>query len=126
MEEETTFHNLESDENSEDGTCFADDDFEYEFQYGVFIKLDGKLQLVKQYKVIVSEVDEFLAEIHTNVVALTKNELIEECDYHVAFKSEKAIGAGTQLADAQNFQKFCSDYSKFSARNINMGIFITI
>lgn len=130
-EEESTFNvkNSESDdENSEEDKFSADDgeDFEYEFQYGVFIKLNGKLQPAKWYKATVSGIDEFLAEIHTNVVSLTQNESIEARDYHVAFKSEKAIGAGTQLADAQDFQKFCLDYNKLSARNINMGIFITI
>ena len=130
MEKEFTFQNSletsESDENSEKDICSANDDdgdIEYEFQYGVFIKLDGKLQPAKWYKVTVSEVNEFLAEIHANVVGL---ESIEACDYHVIFKSEKSNGAGIQLADAQDFQKFCSEYCKFSAKNINMGIFITI
>ncbi|POG71257.1 hypothetical protein GLOIN_2v1775009 [Rhizophagus irregularis DAOM 181602=DAOM 197198] len=123
---QNSLETLESDKNSEDNAYSADDDFEYEFQYGIFIKLDGKLQPAKWYKVVVSGIDEFLAEIHTNVVTLTQNESIEACDYHVAFKSEKALGAGTQLVDAQDFQKFCLDYSKFKKRNTNMGIFITI
>ena len=116
----------ESDENSDEDTYSANDDDEYEFQYGVFIKLNGKLQPAKWYKVTVSEVDEFLAEIHANVIALTQDESIESYDYHVTFKSEKSNGARIQLADAQDFQKFCSEYCKFSAKNINMGIFITI
>ncbi|GET59308.1 uncharacterized protein OCT59_009118 [Rhizophagus irregularis] len=123
---QNSLETLESDKNSEDNAYSADDDFEYEFQYGIFIKLDGKLQPAKWYKVVVSGIDEFLAEIHTNVVTLTQKESIEACDYHVAFKSEKALGAGTQLVDAQDFQKFCLDYSKFKKRNTNMGIFITI
>jgi hypothetical protein len=130
MDEESAFQNSletsDSDESNEDNTCSLEDDFEYEFQYGIFIKLDGKLQPAKWYKVVVSGMDEFLAEIHANVVTLTQKDSIEACDYHVAFKSEKALGAGTQLVDAQDFQKFCSDYSKFRARNINMGIFITM
>ncbi|PKK55927.1 hypothetical protein RhiirC2_801144 [Rhizophagus irregularis] len=121
---QNSLETLESDKNSEDNAYSADDDFEYEFQYGIFIKLDGKLQPAKWYKVVVSGIDEFLAEIHTNVVTLTQKELIEACDYHVAFKSEKALGAGTQLVDAQDFQKFCLDYFKFKKRNTNMGIFI--
>ena len=133
-EKEFTFQNslettLESefDENSdEENASSMDDDFECEFQYGVFIKLNGKFQPSKWYKVTVSDIDEFLAEIHANVISLTNNESIQASDYHVAFKSEKAIGAGTRLADAQDFQKFRSDYCKFSAKNINMGIFITI
>jgi hypothetical protein len=130
LDETSTLQNSleasESDENSEDNAYSADDNFEYEFQYGICIKLDGKLQPAKWYKVVVSGIDEFLAEIHTNVVTLTQKESIEACDYHVAFKSEKALGAGTQLVDAQDFQKFCLDYSKFRTRNVNMGIFITI
>ncbi|PKK69192.1 hypothetical protein RhiirC2_781317 [Rhizophagus irregularis] len=121
---QNSLETLESDKNSEDNAYSADDDFEYEFQYGIFIKLDGKLQPAKWYKVVVSGIDEFLAEIHTNVVTLTQKESIEACDYHVAFKSEKALGAGTQLVDAQDFQKFCLDYFKFKKRNTNMGIFI--
>jgi hypothetical protein len=111
---------------SEEDTNSTDSDFEYEFQYGVFIKLNGKLQPAKWYKVTVSEIDEFLAEIHVNVVALTQDESIEACDYNVTFKSEKSSGAGTQLADAQDFKRFCSEYCKLSQKNVNMGIFITI
>jgi hypothetical protein len=129
-ETESIFQNssetFESDENNEEKSYFTDDDFEYEFQYGIFIKLDGKFQPTKWYKIIVSEIDELLAKIHANVIALIKDDSIEACDYSVTFKSEKALGAGTQLVDTQDFQKFCLDYHRFSARNINMEIFITI
>ncbi|CAG8852399.1 12209_t:CDS:2, partial [Gigaspora margarita] len=42
------------------------------------------------------------------------------------FKAKKALGAGTQLVDAQDFQKFCSDYQKISVAKKNMEIYITI
>ncbi|CAB4436953.1 unnamed protein product [Rhizophagus irregularis] len=77
-EKETTLQNslektLESDENSEDTSM--GDNLEYEFHYGIFIKLNGKLQPAKYYKVVVSGIDEFLVEIHANVIALAQNEL---------------------------------------------------
>ncbi|CAG8801476.1 4800_t:CDS:2, partial [Dentiscutata erythropus] len=71
----------ESNDDSEEdiyytkGVDNSEKDFEYEFHY----------------------VDEFRAEIHNNVITLTKNELIEACDYNVTFKGEKAAEAGTQL-----------------------------
>ncbi|CAG8608474.1 10973_t:CDS:2 [Racocetra fulgida] len=126
-EDETNLsETFESDESNEIDTYSTDENVEYKFHYGVFIKLDGKFQPAKWYTIIVSEVDELLAEIHTNVVTLTKDESIEACDYHIAFKGEKAKGAGTQLADAQDFQKFCLDYQKLSTKNTNMDIFIII
>ncbi|CAG8808862.1 316_t:CDS:1, partial [Dentiscutata erythropus] len=70
-------------------------DFEYKFHYGIFIKLDEKFLPTKWYKITISEVDKFLAEIHNNVITLTKNKSIEACDYNVTFKSEKAAEAGT-------------------------------
>ncbi|CAG8489783.1 5039_t:CDS:2 [Racocetra fulgida] len=107
MVENKTIQNLseisESDKNNEIEPYSTDDDNNYKIHYGVFIKLDGKFQPAKWYTIIVSEVDEFLAEIHTNVVILTKNKSIEASDYNIAFKAEKALSAGTQLVDTQNF-----------------------
>ncbi|CAG8731612.1 27569_t:CDS:2, partial [Dentiscutata erythropus] len=121
----------DSDEISEEDIyniedIYAEKDYEYEIHYGVFIKLDGKFLPTKWYKATISEIDEFLLEIHTNVIALTKNEMIEASDYNVTFKGEKAMGAGTQLVDEQDFQKFCSEYHRLSARKVNMEVFITI
>ncbi|RIB29795.1 hypothetical protein C2G38_2154446 [Gigaspora rosea] len=69
---------------------YAEKAYEYEFHYG--------------YKATISEIDEFLLEIHTNVIALTKNETIEASDCNVTFKK----------------------YHQLSARKVNMGVFITI
>ncbi|CAG8450478.1 19053_t:CDS:2, partial [Dentiscutata erythropus] len=49
----------------------------------------------KSDEITVSEVDKLLAEIYTNIVSLTKDESIKVCDYHIAFKEEKAKGART-------------------------------
>ncbi|CAG8729343.1 22474_t:CDS:1, partial [Gigaspora margarita] len=105
----------ESDDSNETETYSTDEDNSYEIHYGVFIKIDRKFQLAKWYTIIISEVDKFLAKIHKNVITLTKNKSIDACDHNIAFKAEKALGAGTQLVDAQDFQKFCSDYQKISA-----------
>ncbi|RIB23527.1 hypothetical protein C2G38_2139704 [Gigaspora rosea] len=81
-EDETNLlETFESDESNETDNYSTDENVEHNFHYGVFIKLDGKFQPAKWYTVTVSEVDELLAEIHTNVVTLTKDESIEACDY---------------------------------------------
>ncbi|CAG8826750.1 33761_t:CDS:2, partial [Gigaspora margarita] len=56
----------ESDESNETEAYSTDEDNSYEIHYGVFIKIDGKFQPAKWYTIIISEVDEFLAEIHNN------------------------------------------------------------
>ncbi|CAG8826785.1 6034_t:CDS:2, partial [Dentiscutata erythropus] len=77
----------ESNDDSEEDTYYtkgvdnSEKDFEYEFHYGIFIKLDGKFLPTKWY-----------------------------------IRSKKAAGAGTQLVDDQDFQKFRSEYHKLSAR----------
>ncbi|CAG8803903.1 27600_t:CDS:2, partial [Dentiscutata erythropus] len=46
------------------------------------------------YKATISEIDKFLLEIYTNVIALTKNETIKASNI---FKGEKTMRTGTQL-----------------------------
>ncbi|CAG8466363.1 24068_t:CDS:2 [Cetraspora pellucida] len=78
----------------------SDDDSEYEYNYGIFIKLENGTTLpAKWYSSRISTVDELLSEIHINIETLTKRKSIESSDYHIAFKPEKATGAVTQLVD---------------------------
>ncbi|UZO13690.1 uncharacterized protein OCT59_005184 [Rhizophagus irregularis] len=53
----------------------------------------------KWMEIEVSSLDDILADIHLCVKKLTGNKNIMHPDYLVSFKSEKAIGAGTQLVD---------------------------
>ncbi|CAG8718346.1 7205_t:CDS:1, partial [Racocetra fulgida] len=76
----------------------SDDDNEYEYNYGIFIKLENGTTLpAKWYTSRISTVDKLLLDIHINIEALTKRKPIESSNYRVAFKPEKATGAGTQL-----------------------------
>uniref|UniRef100_U9T966 Uncharacterized protein n=2 Tax=Rhizophagus irregularis TaxID=588596 RepID=U9T966_RHIID len=46
-------------------------------------ELNGKLQPAKWYKVVISGIDEFLVEIHANVIALAQNEQFFRIDAKV-------------------------------------------
>lgn len=113
-------------ENYDDNELLSDEEIEYEYTYGVFIKLENRTSLpAKWYTTKVSTVDELLLEIHINVETLMNKIPIEPNNYRIAFKSEKAIGAGTQLVDIQDFKKFQTDYQKYKSKGINMALFIT-
>ncbi|GES96098.1 hypothetical protein GLOIN_2v1844088 [Rhizophagus clarus] len=62
--------------------------------------------LVKNYSVIISELDELLLKIQNNIVAFFEDEKINVNDYNVSFKSEKAQEAGTLLVDVCDFRNF--------------------
>ncbi|RIB04034.1 hypothetical protein C2G38_2048775 [Gigaspora rosea] len=113
-----------SNEDYADDNSLSDKDIEYEYNYGIFIKLEnGTSLLAKWYTSKVSAVDELLSEIYTNIETLIKKP-IEPSNYRIAFKSEKVTGAGTQLEGAQDFGKFQTDYRKYTLKNINMAFFI--
>ncbi|CAG8518832.1 17717_t:CDS:1, partial [Gigaspora margarita] len=89
----------------------SDEKKEYEYNYGIFIKLkNGTALPAKWYTSKIFTVDELLSEIYQNIEVLTKRNPIELGNYRVAFKSEKATEAGTQLVDDHDFKKFQADY----------------
>ncbi|RIB11053.1 hypothetical protein C2G38_2204425 [Gigaspora rosea] len=100
--------------NYDDDEFLSDDEIEFEYTYGVFIKLESGTSLpAKWYTTKVSTVDELLLEIHLNVETFMSKTPIEPNDYCIAFKSEKAAEVGTQLVDTQDFKKFQADYQKY-------------
>ncbi|CAG8605993.1 24701_t:CDS:2 [Dentiscutata erythropus] len=81
-----------------DDESLSGEEVEYEYNYGVFIKFENGTSLpAKWYTAKVSMVDELLSEIHINIETLMGKKPVDPNDYHIAFKSEKAAGAGTQL-----------------------------
>ncbi|CAG8839347.1 24830_t:CDS:2, partial [Gigaspora margarita] len=97
-EEEGYTQNKYDDYEHSNDEFLSDEEKEYEYNYGIFIKLENGTALpVKWYTSKIFMVNELLSEIHQNIEVLTKRNPIEPGSYHVAFKSEKAMGAGTQL-----------------------------
>ncbi|GBB85775.1 hypothetical protein RclHR1_12210004 [Rhizophagus clarus] len=102
-------------------------ELELEINYKLSIKqADGTSLPAKNYSVTISELDEFLLEIQNNITTLLKNENIDANDYNVSFKSEKAQGAGTLLADVRDFTNFKSEYIKLMAVKKVMLIIVTM
>ncbi|CAG8691219.1 16665_t:CDS:2, partial [Racocetra fulgida] len=113
-------------EDHDDEELLSDEEVEYEYTYGIFIKLENGVSLpAKWYTAKVSTVDELVSEIHINIETLIGKRPIDPNNYRIVFKSKKAAGAGTQLVDTQDFKKFQSDYQKYRSKNINMAFFIT-
>ncbi|RHZ77090.1 hypothetical protein Glove_186g93 [Diversispora epigaea] len=97
----TTFTTIDLDDE------FSDDENEFEISFKIFIKLvDGTSIPAKWYKETIASIDEFLYIIHEKVIRLLSDDTIEASNYRVAFKGERASGAGTQLVDAQDFINF--------------------
>ncbi|CAG8560192.1 25031_t:CDS:2 [Dentiscutata erythropus] len=108
-----------SEKNYDDDGFLSDYEIEFEYTYGVFIKLENGMSLpAKWYTTKVFTVDELLLEIHLNVETLTGKSPIEPNNYRVAFKSEKAAGVGTQLVDTQDFKNL-----NLITKNINLKAF---
>lgn len=102
-------------------------ELELEINYKLSIKqADGTSLPAKNYSATISELDEFLLEIQNNITTLIKNEKIDANDYDVSFKSEKAQGAGTLLADMRDFANFKSEYIKLVAIKKVMLIIVTM
>ncbi|CAG8501082.1 10774_t:CDS:2 [Racocetra persica] len=78
------------------------------------------------FKELALTVDEFLLSIHNKIIVLVKDNTLLSTDYSVAFKILRETGAGTQLADVQDFIKFKAECLKLATKNIDMGIYITI
>ena len=98
-EDKNTLYNSFSESEAEDE--------ELEINYKLVIKqADGTFLPAKNYSVTISELDEFLLTIQNNIVTLTKDETINANDYDISFKSEKAPGVGTLLADTDDFKNF--------------------
>ncbi|CAG8730715.1 7774_t:CDS:2, partial [Racocetra fulgida] len=113
-------------EDHDDEELLSDEEVEYEYTYGIFIKSENRVSLpAKWYIAKVSTVDELVSEIHINIETLIGKRPIDPNNYRIVFKSKKAAGAGTQLVDTQDFKKFQSDYQKYRSKNINMAFFIT-
>src|SRR6266542_3061583 len=118
-EDKNTLYNSFSEPETEDE--------ELEINYKLVIKqVDGTFLPAKNYSVTISELDEFLLTIQNNVIVLTRDETIDANDYDISFKSEKAQGAGTLLADTNYFKFFRSEYIKLFATKRIMLIIIII
>src|SRR6266542_1132561 len=116
-EDKNTLYNSFSEPETEDE--------ELEINYKLVIKqVDGTFLPAKNYSVTISELDEFLLTIQNNVIVLTRDETIDANDYDISFKSEKAQGAGTLLADTNDFKFFRSEYIKLVATKRIMLIMI--
>ncbi|CAG8684453.1 21961_t:CDS:2, partial [Dentiscutata erythropus] len=95
----------------------SDDEPEVIVDYKLFIKMaDGVSLPAKWFKESVDTVDEFLSSIHRKVLLMTKDTILPN-DYRVTFKTQREAGAGTQLADAQDFIKFKSECTKLAERD---------
>ncbi|CAG8721705.1 9890_t:CDS:2, partial [Racocetra fulgida] len=112
---------------SEDEVLSSDDNLEFEISYKLFIKTAEETALLaKWFKESMSTIDEFFSSIYNQITMLIKNNTLLPTDYSIAFKMQRETGAGTQLADAQDFIKFKAECLKLAAKNINIEIYITI
>lgn len=80
----------------------------------------------KWVEIEASSLDDILADIHYYIGKLTGNEEIMHSDYLVSFKPEKAVGAGTQLVDLQDYKKFLLDYKRLVDKKKNMMIVVLL
>ncbi|CAG8854853.1 7111_t:CDS:1, partial [Gigaspora margarita] len=66
-------YEMEDNNNHIDDGSSSNEDIEYEYNYGIFIKLENGTSLpAKWYTTKISAVDELLSEIHINVETLMK------------------------------------------------------
>ncbi|CAG8492161.1 139_t:CDS:2, partial [Racocetra fulgida] len=102
---------------NEDEMSSEDEEPKFVVDYKLFVKTADENSLpTKWFKETVSTVDEFLLSIHNKILIVTKDNTIMPNDYSVIFKTQRETGAGTQLADEQDFIKFKSEYIKLVAR----------
>ncbi|CAG8752278.1 9085_t:CDS:2, partial [Racocetra fulgida] len=117
----------ENNKNASESETSSNEESEFALGYKLFIKLsDGTSLLAKWFEELVTTIDEFLSSIHNKVISLTKNTNTLPNDYRVTFKTQREAGAGTQLADAQDFIKFKAEYSKLAARKSAIRIYVTV
>ncbi|GET01238.1 hypothetical protein GLOIN_2v944429 [Rhizophagus clarus] len=126
MSDGSIFYNKSKHSNSETENENSTE-LEIKVNYKLSIKKADDTSLsVKNYSVIISELNEFLLSIQNNISVLLKDEKIDANDYNVSFKSEKTQGAGTLLVNIHDFENFKSEYTKLVAAKKVMLISITM
>ncbi|RIB12698.1 hypothetical protein C2G38_2199965 [Gigaspora rosea] len=111
-----------------DFDTLSEDDEEqniFDLSFSLSIKPFGSSALPSKYlRIQVFSFDELLVELHANICALLKCNDIE--DYLIAYKLEKAIGAGSQLSDINDFEKFINDYNNAKKNKKNIVVIVTM